>query len=42
MTTCKVCDDSLVLEVEAEDDDLEEATTVPDDLALPCGCHFHW
>lgn len=40
MATCKTCEDPLVLEV--EDDDTGESQSVPDDLELPCGCHFHW
>ncbi|KAI0134633.1 hypothetical protein BJ170DRAFT_208627 [Xylariales sp. AK1849] len=41
MATCKVCDEPLILEVEA--DEVEgELQFVPDDLELRCGCHFHW
>ena len=41
---CKVCEDPLVLSLDLEDSDHEETTqeTVPDDLLLSCGCHFHW
>lgn len=40
-SSCKVCDDPLLFEV--EDEDHEGATQqVPDDLELTCGCHFHW
>ncbi|KAM0334005.1 hypothetical protein ACHAQA_001025 [Verticillium albo-atrum] len=39
---CKDCHDPLVLELGPDSDGEEEATTVPDDLELRCGCHFHW
>ncbi|KAJ8130063.1 hypothetical protein O1611_g3566 [Lasiodiplodia mahajangana] len=39
---CKVCDDPLVVEVEDEDSETADPQTVPDDLELGCGCHFHW
>lgn len=39
-TICKVCDEPLLLEV--EDEDTGEIQSFPDDLALPCGCHYHW
>jgi len=39
---CKICEDPLVVEVEDEDDGNTEPQTVPDDLQLACGCHFHW
>lgn len=39
MAACKVCEEPLFMSVEDE-----EAVTqnVPDDLSLPCSCHFHW
>ncbi len=49
MATCKSCGQALVLELDP--DDYDEATSsivggsptvVPDDLELPCNCHFHW
>ncbi|KAI1366196.1 hypothetical protein F5Y08DRAFT_337954 [Xylaria arbuscula] len=42
-TVCKICEDPLVVEIE-EDGDGEDggSQTVPDDLELSCGCHFHW
>ncbi|KAI9736818.1 MAG: hypothetical protein M1818_005869 [Claussenomyces sp. TS43310] len=49
MAVCKACSQPLVLELDP--DDFNEATAsaaggsssiVPDDLELPCGCHFHW
>ncbi|GAB1316288.1 hypothetical protein MFIFM68171_06498 [Madurella fahalii] len=50
--TCKSCHDPLTLTLDPEDEDIdtrdegaagEQAqTVVPDDLLLPCGCHFHW
>ncbi|KAI0017471.1 hypothetical protein F4780DRAFT_594032 [Xylariomycetidae sp. FL0641] len=42
MATCKVCDDPLVFEVDDEEAADGEPQTVPDDLELSCGCHFHW
>ncbi|KAI1331838.1 hypothetical protein F5Y16DRAFT_245016 [Xylariaceae sp. FL0255] len=43
MTTCKVCEDPLVVEVEDEEaEDTGMQKTVLDDLELSCGCHFHW
>ncbi|KAJ2976082.1 hypothetical protein NUW58_g8179 [Xylaria curta] len=39
---CKVCEDPLVVEVEDEDGENASPQTVPDDLELACGCHFHW
>ncbi|KAL2132362.1 hypothetical protein VTI74DRAFT_3903 [Chaetomium olivicolor] len=39
--TCKACHDPLVLTLDP-DDSGDEGQTVPDDLHLPCGCHFHW
>ncbi|OAA35030.1 Zinc finger, RING/FYVE/PHD-type [Metarhizium rileyi] len=41
MAVCKVCHEPLVLRLDG-DADPEEAETVPDDLELGCGCHFHW
>jgi hypothetical protein len=49
MASCKSCGQALVLELDP--DDFDEATSsvvggsptvVPDDLELPCSCHFHW
>ncbi|RYP18110.1 hypothetical protein DL765_004122 [Monosporascus sp. GIB2] len=40
MTTCRACEDPLTLQV--EDEETEQLQSVPDDLQLPCGCHFHW
>ena len=51
MTTCAKCSGPLEIEVGLSDEsDVEtdgpsqdHATeTVPDDVHLPCGCHFHW
>ncbi|KAF7558500.1 hypothetical protein G7046_g5670 [Stylonectria norvegica] len=49
MSLCKVCDEPLVLRldpdevVDADTDAADDAVeTVPDDLELRCGCHFHW
>ncbi len=47
--TCKSCHDPLTLTLDPEDSGDEGSAsasnpgeTVPDDLVLPCGCHFHW
>lgn len=45
MATCKVCDEPLLVPVDDEDDEGPSSSTpqtVPDDLQLPCGCHYHW
>ncbi|OHW99743.1 ring finger-like protein [Colletotrichum incanum] len=43
---CRACEDPLVIVLEPESDDegqtVEDPQNVPDDLELPCGCHFHW
>ncbi|AEO64598.1 uncharacterized protein THITE_2142472 [Thermothielavioides terrestris NRRL 8126] len=39
--TCKSCHDPLILALDP-DESGDEGQTVPDDLHLPCGCHFHW
>ncbi|KAI1341390.1 hypothetical protein F5Y15DRAFT_355185 [Xylariaceae sp. FL0016] len=39
---CKVCDEPLFFEVEDEEQAEDQGSRVPDDLELPCGCHFHW
>lgn len=41
MAACKACNEPLLVAIGAEDSDDEEQT-VPDDLELTCGCHFHW
>ncbi|KAH8887779.1 hypothetical protein GQ53DRAFT_749469 [Thozetella sp. PMI_491] len=41
MAACKACQEPLVIEVDLENSD-EITDTVPDDLELSCGCHFHW
>lgn len=38
MSVCTSCEDPLVLGIDEDDN----VTPVPDDLLLPCGCHFHW
>ncbi|KEF60260.1 uncharacterized protein A1O9_05110 [Exophiala aquamarina CBS 119918] len=44
---CSTCDEPLLIEVEA-DSDVENSKaaakvhTIPDDLELSCGCHYHW
>ncbi len=41
--TCKSCHDPLTLTLDPEESgDEGEGETVPDDLVLSCGCHFHW
>jgi hypothetical protein len=47
MSHCKACEEPLVLRLGEDDEDRNEGgaaaeETVPDDLELPCGCHFHW
>lgn len=45
MATCKVCDEPLLVPVDDEEDEGPSSSTpqtVPDDLQLPCGCHYHW
>jgi len=54
MDICVACHRPLVLEIDDLDEDKDvgmggsssaAATakeTVPDDVALSCGCHFHW
>ncbi|PKS07455.1 hypothetical protein jhhlp_006059 [Lomentospora prolificans] len=45
MTTCKACDEPLLLSVVDSDDEGNSSAagaSVPDDLHLPCDCHFHW
>ncbi|KAJ6443443.1 fungal specific transcription factor [Purpureocillium lavendulum] len=44
MSTCKACDEPLILRVDEDEDEgvNAESQTIPDDVALQCGCHFHW
>jgi len=53
MTACATCELPLVLEIESDGDDKMDSTsrggasttvahTVPDDVHMSCGCHFHW
>lgn len=53
MTACATCELPLVLEIESDGDDKMDSTsrggasttvahTVPDDVQMSCGCHFHW
>lgn len=45
MSVCKECDETLVLRLDLDEDsksEPEHVNSVPDDLELPCGCHFHW
>ena len=45
---CANCHESLLTQIEA-DSDVEDSKTsanelesVPDDVELSCGCHYHW
>lgn len=52
--SCAKCQNPLTLEVDYSDDEdvsmgagsssaaAQTTQTVPDDVALNCGCHFHW
>ncbi|KAI0006540.1 hypothetical protein F4779DRAFT_557314 [Xylariaceae sp. FL0662B] len=40
MAACKVCEEPLMLQV--KDEESGETESIPDDLELSCGCHFHW
>jgi hypothetical protein len=49
MATCRICEQALVIELDADSFDESAASssvgsvvTAPDDLLLPCGDHFHW
>ncbi|KAK0701508.1 hypothetical protein B0T21DRAFT_397479 [Apiosordaria backusii] len=47
MSLCKACHQPLILQFEpdSEDESLsppEDQPPIPDDLHLPCSCHFHW
>lgn len=42
METCQTCHDPLVLSLDDSDTDEAQSQPIPDDLLLPCGCHFHW
>lgn len=43
MSNCKSCEEALVLLSGYDDDDESMAyEEVPDDVALLCGCHYHW
>lgn len=54
MSVCADCQKPLTLEVDFSDDEdhvqpaassssaAPPSNTVPDDVALSCGCHFHW
>lgn len=44
---CKACEDPLIITIDPDSEDEDNQTgdepqNVPDDLELPCGCHFHW
>ncbi|KAJ6782645.1 hypothetical protein PWT90_00198 [Aphanocladium album] len=44
MSTCKECEEPLVLHMADSDDEGEDAGTIdiPDDIELSCHCHYHW
>ncbi|KAH7324444.1 hypothetical protein B0I35DRAFT_348096 [Stachybotrys elegans] len=42
MSLCKACEEPLVIRIDEDEAGDAAADTVPDDLELPCGCHFHW
>ncbi|KAK4176729.1 hypothetical protein QBC36DRAFT_213326 [Triangularia setosa] len=47
MSLCKACHQPLILQFEpdSEDESLsppQDQPPIPDDLHLPCQCHFHW
>ncbi|KAE9378054.1 hypothetical protein N431DRAFT_435218 [Stipitochalara longipes BDJ] len=49
MAKCRICEQPLVIELDPDSFDeaaasssVGSAITAPDDLLLPCGCHFHW
>ncbi|KAH7118731.1 hypothetical protein B0J11DRAFT_508834 [Dendryphion nanum] len=54
MATCVDCKDPLVIEIEPDEEEEQPiasssgkapaaaSETVPDDVHLNCGCHFHW
>lgn len=48
MAVCQSCREALVITLAPDEDDTSPhrpdapEETVPDDLHLPCGCHFHW
>ncbi|KAL2149118.1 hypothetical protein VTH82DRAFT_8466 [Thermothelomyces myriococcoides] len=41
---CKACQDPLIISLDPDESENgeEQPQSVPDDLLLPCGCHFHW
>lgn len=54
MSTCAKCCTPLTMDIEPESDEEQDTAmtgssshpttnnTIPDDVALSCGCHFHW
>jgi len=49
MAKCRICEQPLIIELDPDSFDeaaasssVGAAITAPDDLLLPCGCHFHW
>ncbi|ODA84334.1 hypothetical protein RJ55_02854 [Drechmeria coniospora] len=43
MSQCNACQEPLVIRVDDDDEGANgQPVTVPDDLELQCGCHFHW
>jgi hypothetical protein len=44
MSACAKCNNPLEVEIstDEEDEEMNTTQTIPDDVLLPCGCHFHW
>lgn len=44
MSVCATCRNPLTLAIDDDDEDGSAASgrTVPDDVELNCGCHYHW
>ena len=49
--TCAACQEPLLVLLQSDSEDEEVSTSkntagdgdsVPDDVELTCGCHFHW
>jgi ferredoxin len=44
---CSSCHEPLLLEIEPDSDNEDskapaQVESIPDDVELSCGCHFHW
>lgn len=45
--SCSACQEPLLVLIDSDSEDEDSKTasvgeSVPDDVELPCGCHFHW